>query len=260
MEAANKMTIIKLTESTYMRTLENSIQFGTPVLLENVLEELDPSLEGLLLKSTFKVAGVNSIKLGENVIECVIALSHPSLLTIVGASIPGSASAESNFFVHLSTVFRYSPDFRFYITTKLPNPHYTPVVATKVTILNFMITKEGLEDQLLGIVVAKERPEVEQERQQLVVSSAANKKALKEVEDRILHTLKNAEGNILENAEAVAVLDEAKRVSDDINAKQKIADETAGKIEELRAGYAPVAQNSSILFFAVAAMADIDPM
>ena len=54
-------------------------------------------------------------------------------------------------------VIEYSADFRFYITTKLRNPHYLPEVATKVSLLNFMITPEGLEDQLLGIVVAKER-------------------------------------------------------------------------------------------------------
>ena len=51
----------------------------------------------------------------------------------------------------------YNEDFRFYITTKLRNPHYLPEVAVKVSLLNFMITPEGLEDQLLGIVVAKER-------------------------------------------------------------------------------------------------------
>jgi dynein heavy chain len=54
-------------------------------------------------------------------------------------------------------VIEYSADFRFYITTKLRNPHYLPEVATKVSLLNFMITPEGLEDQLLGIVVAKEK-------------------------------------------------------------------------------------------------------
>lgn len=54
-------------------------------------------------------------------------------------------------------VIEYSNEFRFYITTKLRNPHYLPELATKVSLLNFMITPEGLEDQLLGIVVAKER-------------------------------------------------------------------------------------------------------
>ena len=55
------------------------------------------------------------------------------------------------------STIEYSKDFRFYITTKLRNPHYLPEVAVKVSLLNFMITPEGLEDQLLGIVVAKER-------------------------------------------------------------------------------------------------------
>ena len=53
-EKENKLSVIKLSDSDYMRVMENSIQFGTPVLLENVAEELDPSLEPLLLKQTFK--------------------------------------------------------------------------------------------------------------------------------------------------------------------------------------------------------------
>ena len=54
MEKENGLRIAKLTQSDYVRTLENCIQFGTPVLIENVGEELDPSLEPLLLKQTFK--------------------------------------------------------------------------------------------------------------------------------------------------------------------------------------------------------------
>ena len=119
-EKKNNLQVIKLTQSDYIRTLENSIQFGTPVLIENVGEELDPSLEPLLLKQTFKQGGMNCIKLGDNTIE-------------------------------------YSNDFKLYITTKLRNPHYLPELSTKVSLLNFMITLEGLEDQLLGTVVAKER-------------------------------------------------------------------------------------------------------
>lgn len=60
-EKDNSLSVIKLTDGDYMRTLENCIQFGTPLLLENVGEELDPSLEPLLLKQTFK-QGARSIK------------------------------------------------------------------------------------------------------------------------------------------------------------------------------------------------------
>ncbi|CAF4293649.1 unnamed protein product, partial [Rotaria magnacalcarata] len=55
-------------------------------------------------------------------------------------------------------------------------------ISTKVTLLNFMITSEGLQDQLLGIVVAKERPELEEERQALIITQAENQRLLKEAE------------------------------------------------------------------------------
>jgi dynein heavy chain len=222
-EKENKLTIIKLTDSDMMRNLENAIQFGQPVLLENVGEELDPSLEPLLLRSTYKQGGVEMIKLGDNVIE-------------------------------------YSKDFRFYITTKLRNPHYLPEVATKVTLLNFMITPEGLEDQLLGIVVAKERPELEEERQALIITSAQNQKALKEVEDKILSTLSNSEINILEDETAIQTLDEAKIIADDINRKQQIGLETSKKIDASRLEYKPMSTHSSTLFFCLTDLPNIDPM
>ena len=37
----------------------------------------------------------------------------------------------------------YSPDFHFYITTKLSNPHYTPEISTKTTIVNFAVKEQG---------------------------------------------------------------------------------------------------------------------
>ena len=38
---------------------------------------------------------------------------------------------------------------RFYMTTKMANPHYLPEVCIKVTIINFTVVQSGLEDQLL---------------------------------------------------------------------------------------------------------------
>jgi len=54
MERDNRLNVIKQTDSTYLRTLENAIQFGTPILLENIGEELDPVLEPVLQKLTFR--------------------------------------------------------------------------------------------------------------------------------------------------------------------------------------------------------------
>lgn len=130
----------------------------------------------------------------------------------------------------------------------------------KVTLLNFMITPEGLEDQLLGTVVRCERPELEEEKNVLIVQSAENKKLLKEIEDKILEVLSTSEGNILEDETAIKVLSSSKMVANDIQSKQAVAEETEKKIDEARMGYKPIAEHSTILFFSIADLANIDPM
>ncbi|XP_073447160.1 dynein axonemal heavy chain 3 isoform X2 [Aquarana catesbeiana] len=223
MEKTNKLSVIKLSDSTYTRTLENAIQFGYPVLIENIGEEIDAILEPLLLKQTFKQQGVDYIRLGENIIE-------------------------------------YSKDFRLYMTTRLRNPHYLPEVAVKVCLLNFMITPLGLQDQLLGIVAAKEKPELEEKKNQLIIESAANKKQLKEIEDKILEVLSSSKGNILEDETAIKVLSSSKLLSEEISEKQQIASATEKEIDETRMGYKPVAIHSSIVFFCISDLANIEPM
>ena len=56
-----------------------------------------------------------------------------------------------------------------------------------------MITPQGLQDQLLGIVAAKEKPELEEKKNELIVESAKNQKQLKEIEDKILEVLSSSE-------------------------------------------------------------------
>lgn len=155
-EKEHQLAVIKLTDADYMRNLENCIQFGNPLLLENVGEELDPSLEPLLLKQVFKqgewafnrYCQIRLYQLGCVGISAILVTKSKEIISTTG-TVEVIRLGEN--------VIEYNKDFRFYITTKLRNPHYLPEVAVKVSLLNFMITPEGLEDQLLGIVVAKER-------------------------------------------------------------------------------------------------------
>ncbi len=222
-EKANRIQVIKLTESTYLRTLENCIRVGNPVLLENVEEALDPALEPVLAKQVFKNAGRLLIRLGDTDVD-------------------------------------YSPDFRFYITSKLPNPHYPPEVCVKVTIVNFTVTPKGLEDQLLVQVVAHERPELEEEKNQLVVEIADGQKQLKDIEDKILYMLANSQGNILDDEVLIATLAASKTTSKDINLQLEKASLTKTKIDTACEGYRPVAKRGAILYFVVADMGGVDPM
>ncbi|KAH9525061.1 Dynein heavy chain 1, axonemal, partial [Bulinus truncatus] len=223
MESANEMEVVKQSNKDFIRTLENSIRFGKPCLMENVGSELDPSLEPILLKQVFKQQGTLVIKIGD-------------------------------------TLVPYHRDFKFYITSKLPNPHYTPEVSTKVTIINFTLSPSGLQDQLLGIVVAEERPDLEDSKNQLIVSNAKMKLELKEIEDKILYLLSASQGSPVDDIELIETLDASKITSSEIQTKVKTAETTEKIIDETRSQYIPVALNAQILFFCVADMGKIDPM
>ncbi|KAI4504209.1 hypothetical protein M0802_000680 [Mischocyttarus mexicanus] len=149
MEVKNSLRVIDFGQVDFMRVLEQALQFGWPVLLENVGETLDPALNPILEKAFIKSGDQVMIKFNDKMIT-------------------------------------YNAKFRLFITTKLSNPHYAPEISTKTTLCNFAIKEQGLEAQLLGIVVRKEKPQLEEQKDSLVLTIASGKRTLKELEDRIL--------------------------------------------------------------------------
>ncbi|XP_069045720.1 dynein axonemal heavy chain 1 isoform X1 [Lepisosteus oculatus] len=217
------LDVLKLSDRDFLRSLENAIRFGKPCLLENVGEELDPALEPVLLRQTYKQQGTTVLRLGD-------------------------------------TVIPYHNDFQMYITTKLPNPHYSPEISTKVTLINFTLSPSGLEDQLLGRVVAEERPDLEEAKNQLIVSNARMRQELKEIEDQILFRLSSSEGNPVDDEELIKVLGASKVKAGEIKAKVTAAEQTERDIDATRLQYVPVAVRTQILFFCVSDLAGVDPM
>ncbi|XP_028284655.1 dynein heavy chain 6, axonemal [Parambassis ranga] len=222
-ETKHGLKVIKLTDPSFLRTLENAIRMGMPVLLEELKETLDPALEPVLLKQTFVSGGRTLIRLGDSDID-------------------------------------YDKNFRFYMTTKMANPHYLPEICIKVTIINFTVTKSGLEDQLLSDVVRLERPELEEQRNELIVCINADRNQLKDIEDRILKLLFSSKGNILDNEELVQTLQESKVTSAAIKQRLEDAESTELMINSTRELYRPVATRGSVLYFVIASLSEIDPM
>jgi len=74
----------------------------------------------------------------------------------------------------------------------------------------------GLEDQLLGIVVAEERPDLEEAKNQLIVSNAKMRQELKEIEDRILVRLSSSEGSPVDDIDLINTLEASKVKSQEI--------------------------------------------
>eukprot|EP00434_Breviolum_minutum_P012043 symbB.v1.2.010619.t1/scaffold696.1/size260109/12 len=218
-----KLLVLRLSQNNYARKLEVGISQGLPVLIENVPEVLDPLLEPLLQKAKFKAGNMIMIRLGDSTVE-------------------------------------YNEEFRLFITTKLPNPHYSPEICVQVTLLNFMVTPDGLQDQMLGILVAKEEPEVEKKRQNLIIESAQSKAQLKEIEDKILELLSNSKGNILDDEELITTLANSKVTSTRIEERVKEQEKTQALVQETRETYVPVSVRSSAMFFVVADLCKVEPM
>lgn len=193
------------------------------MLLENVGETIDSGFNGILEKNIIKQKGNQMIKFGDGLID-------------------------------------YNNNFRFYITTCLKNPHYLPETAVMVTLINFMITEQGLREQLLATVVIQERPDLQEKKESLIVESARNRNALYNAETQILQVLSSSESNILEDENAINILTSSKALSEDIQAKQIIAVSTEVEIDEARQAYIPVAKHSAILFFCITELSNIEPM
>jgi len=222
-EAANSLTVRTFSDNDFMKHLELAIQFGNPYLFENVDEELDPMIDPVLEKNTTVENGQQMIVLGDKKVD-------------------------------------WDSNFRLYMTTKLANPHYTPEVMGKTMIINYSVTISGLADQLLNVVVGHERSDIEEKFAEIVSQMSENAQTLAALEDTLLKTLASSTGNILDNEELIATLEEAKTKSVDINAQIENAAFTKEEIQAARKQYSPVAKRGSILFFSLSGLSTIMKM
>ncbi|KAL3316100.1 Dynein heavy chain 9, axonemal [Cichlidogyrus casuarinus] len=215
------LKVVRLGTKGYLDTIENAISAGDTVLLENIEEDVDPVLGPLLGRNTIKKG--RAIKLGDKEVE-------------------------------------YNKDFRLILQTKLANPHYKPEMQAQTTLINFTVTRDGLEDQLLASVVSKERPDLEELKADLTKQQNQFKITLKQLEDSLLARLSAAEGNFLGDYALVENLETNKRTAIEIEEKVEQAKVTEVKINETREGYRPASARASLLYFILNDLNKINPM
>merc|ERR1719355_378145 len=117
----------------------------------------------------------------------------------------------------------FNPNFKLFMQTKLSNPHYPPEVQAECTVINFTVTEDGLEDQLLFLVVRLERPDLAKKKSELITQQNEFKVTLAQLEALLLEKLANAEGDILEDTELILSLEDAKKTSDEVKDKAIVA-------------------------------------
>ncbi|XP_064179132.1 dynein heavy chain 9, axonemal [Anguilla rostrata] len=215
------LRVIRIGQRGYLDSVERALSAGEVVLIENLEEMVDPVLGPLLGRETIKKG--RYIKIGDK--EC-----------------------------------EYSPNFRLILHTKLANPHYQPEMQAQCTLINFTVTRDGLEDQLLAAVVNMERPDLEELKSCLTKQQNGFKITLKTLEDNLLSRLSSASGNFLGDTELVENLETTKRTAAEIEEKVKEAKVTEAKINEAREHYRPAAARASLLYFIMNDLNKIHPM
>jgi dynein heavy chain len=108
-----------------------AVSNGNTLMIESIGQDIDAILDPLLSKQFVKKGRNFAVRLGSEDVEI-------------------------------------SPSFKLYLQTKLQNPHYKPETCAFCTIINFIVTESGLEDQLLALVVKYEKPDLEQSKEDLV--------------------------------------------------------------------------------------------
>jgi len=151
--------------------------------------------------------------------------------------------------------------FKLYLQTKLINPHYKPETAAQCTIVNFIVTEGGLEDQLLAMVVRVEKPELEATKEQLTEQQTEFIIQLAKLESDLLHNLVSADSEtILENVELIESLEVTKKTSIQIAEQQEIARKTEIEINVSRETYRRVAAEGAMLYFLLIQLWIVDHM
>ena len=222
-EYRQKLMVCKASAKDVLRVLELAIKTGTALLLEDVGEQLDSQLDPVLLKAVYTRGSQRLVRLGEQEVE-------------------------------------WSDRFRLFLTTKLNNPHYLPETQIKVTLLNFTVTRSGLEEQLLAEVVKRERPDVEEKSGKLVAMMAKDRRQLSEIEEKILLLLSQSEGNMLDNQSLIDTLEESKFTSHVIADRVKDNLATQRDMTDIREQYRIVAARGACIFFLMQDLAAVDPM
>ncbi|XP_025057963.1 dynein heavy chain 9, axonemal [Alligator sinensis] len=154
----------------------------------------------------------------------------------------------------------YNPNFRLILHTKLANPHYQPEMQAQCTLINFTVTRDGLEDQLLAAVVSMERPDLEELKSDLTKQQNGFKITLKTLEDNLLSRLSSASGNFLGDTELVENLEITKQTAAEIEEKVQESKVTETMINEAREHYRPASARASLLYFIMNDLNTIHPM
>jgi dynein heavy chain 1 len=206
-----KITVTSFLDEAFLKVLESALRFGNPLLIQDV-EHLDPILNAVLNKEIRRTGGRVLMRLGNQDID-------------------------------------FSPSFTMFLSTRDPSVEFSPDICSRVTFVNFTMTRSSLQSQSLDQVLKVERPDTERKRTDLMKVQGEFRLRLRTLEKLLLQALNESSGNILDDDKVIDTLETLKREAAEVTRKVEETDVVMREVEQVTAEYLPLAQACSSIFF-----------
>lgn len=211
-EANNDLAICELSDENYITILKDCISSGRPILIEFYENFTQVALEALFHKQ-----------------ECL--------------------NNENQYLIQIGDqIIEYNKHFRLFLINKSKTPQCTSEIFKTFNVINFEISIEALTDQFLGVILSKESPELENKYNKNLNYYMKNQKVLEDIEYLILNTLSETKGEILEDKQAIGILDSSKKLSSEKIRKRDTLKGLLCEIQNERNDYRNLAKHASILY------------
>nr|XP_024214265.1 dynein heavy chain, cytoplasmic isoform X3 [Halyomorpha halys] len=210
-EYRDKITKTSFLDDSFRKNLESALRFGNPLLVQDV-ENYDPILNPVLNREVRRTGGRVLISLGDQDIDL-------------------------------------SPSFVIFLSTRDPTVEFPPDICSRVTFVNFTVTRSSLQSQCLNQVLKAERSDIDEKRSDLLKLQGEFHLRLRQLEKSLLGALNEAKGKILDDDSVITTLETLKQEAAEISKKVEETDRVIGEIETVSQQYKPLSQACSNMYF-----------
>ncbi|XP_078516318.1 cytoplasmic dynein 1 heavy chain 1 [Lissotriton helveticus] len=214
-----KITRTSFLDDAFRKNLESALRFGNPLLVQDV-ESYDPILNPVLNREVRRTGGRVLITLGDQDIDL-------------------------------------SPSFVIFLSTRDPTVEFPPDICSRVTFVNFTVTRSSLQSQCLNEVLKAERPDVDEKRSDLLKLQGEFQLRLRQLEKSLLQALNEVKGRILDDDTIITTLENLKKEAAEVTRKVEETDIIMQEVENVSQQYLPLSTACSSIYFTMESLKQI---
>uniref|UniRef100_A0A8C7FDU9 Cytoplasmic dynein 1 heavy chain 1 n=1 Tax=Oncorhynchus kisutch TaxID=8019 RepID=A0A8C7FDU9_ONCKI len=211
-----KITRTSFLDDAFRKNLESALRFGNPLLVQDV-ESYDPILNPVLNREVRRTGGRVLITLGDQDIDL-------------------------------------SPSFVIFLSTRDPTVEFPPDLCSRVTFVNFTVTRSSLQSQCLNEVLKAERPDVDEKRSDLLKLQGEFQVRLRQLEKSLLQALNEVKGRILDDDTIITTLENLKKEAAEVTRKVEETDIVMAEVEAVSQQYLSLSSACSSIYFTMEAL------